>query len=103
LASTAIGASQPNTITVNATRDVILNEGGGAGARIGTSSNFATPAGGNITVNAGNSIQLNGTAQPTAIRTSDNVTPERSVDQRGVERPHRCWRPQYHFERQYQP
>src|SRR5204863_4853796 len=44
------------------------------GARIATSANYATAAGGNITVIAGRDIQLNGIAQAPSIRTTGDVT-----------------------------
>src|SRR5205085_9509782 len=72
LGSAPTGTAQSNTITVSTTGDVILNSGAAAGARIGTSANFATAAAGNIGVSADNGIQLNGAA--TAIRTTDSVS-----------------------------
>jgi filamentous hemagglutinin family protein len=71
---TSQGAALTNNISINATRDVILNSGPGGSARIGNGPSAL--AGGNIAVTAGGSIQLNGTAQQTAIRTLGNVTLE---------------------------
>jgi filamentous hemagglutinin family protein len=73
LGSTVSVAALANNITVTAGRDVILNEGAAAGARIGYSA-LSAPAGGNISVAAGGSIRLNGTTQPTSIRTLGDVS-----------------------------
>src|SRR5262249_31382952 len=63
-----------NNVTVIATRDVILESGSAAGVRIGTGQ-AASPADGTISITTQTgSIQLNGTTQPTAIRTAGNVT-----------------------------
>jgi hypothetical protein len=61
------------TIAVNASRDFILNDGSGSGVRVGASTGVA-PTPGDITINAGRDIQLNGVVQPTVIRTAADVT-----------------------------
>jgi trimeric autotransporter adhesin len=65
----------PNTIRIEAGGDVIMNAGNlsGTGVRIGSGSSGT--AGGSISIKAGRSIQMNGSAQRDAvIRTLGNVT-----------------------------
>ena len=66
----------PNTIHIEAGGSVMLNAGTepGTGVRIGSSSNGT--AGGDISIKAVDSIQLNGTQRSAAIRTLGNVTLE---------------------------
>jgi hypothetical protein len=52
----------------------MLNASATSGVRIGTSSNFATPAAGTISITAGRDIALNGDAHAAAIRTTGDVT-----------------------------
>ena len=68
------GAVLANNITIDAGGNVILTSGtaDGTGARIGSSGTAATMPG-DIRITAGGTIALNGTAQPTAIRTLGNV------------------------------
>ena len=63
---------------------MILNAGTepGTGARIGSGS--AATAGGNITIEAGGSIELNGTTRSAAIRTLDNVMLEAASISQGT-------------------
>jgi filamentous hemagglutinin family protein len=66
-----VASVHPSVITINALKgQVILNSGVDAGARIGYAQNL--PAGGDIAINAVG-LQLNGAAQPVAIRTQDAV------------------------------
>jgi filamentous hemagglutinin family protein len=76
IGSSGAGAAAPNTITIEAGGNVILNAGTApnTGVRIGSGSNGT--AGGNISIEAGGSIELNGTERSAAIRTLDNVTLE---------------------------
>ena len=74
IGSGAASATPPSRITVQASGDVILNSGSGAGARIGAPLNAAAPGAGEISISAGRSIQLNGTTQAAAIRSLDGVT-----------------------------
>jgi hypothetical protein len=61
-------------VTINAAGNVILNEGSAQGAAIGYAGlSTALPAGGDIKVTAGKSIQMNGAVNGTAIRTTGNV------------------------------
>ena len=66
-----------NKITIDAGGNVILNAGTpeGSGVRIGSSANTGGALG-DININAGGSIELNGSAQPAAIRNTGNVTLE---------------------------
>jgi filamentous hemagglutinin family protein len=66
----SVVTSFTNNITVNAGGNVILNSGPDGGARIGYA--LGLPAGGDIAITAAG-IQLNGTTQPTSIRTTGNV------------------------------
>jgi filamentous hemagglutinin family protein len=63
-----VGPAQPTNISINAGGSVILNAGNLSGARVGQSENVLG-AGGDISITAGGSIQLNGTTQPARIRT----------------------------------
>jgi filamentous hemagglutinin family protein len=77
IGSTA-AASAPalaNNIAIDAAGSVILNSGAvaGTGARIGSSATTGA-APGNITITADRDILLNGSAQPTVIRTLGMVT-----------------------------
>jgi hypothetical protein len=62
-----------HNITISAARDVVLNGGNGAGARIGSSADFAAPATGDVKVTAGRDIRFNGAAREAAVRTASNV------------------------------
>jgi len=76
IGSSGAGVPQQNNITIDAGGSVILNAGTAqnTGVRIGSGSSGT--AGGNITILADGSIQLNGTQRSAAIRTLDNVTLE---------------------------
>ena len=63
---------QGQTITIDASRDVILASGSGAGARIGANNDKpALP--GDIKITAGRDIKLSGVDHATTIRTTGNV------------------------------
>ena len=74
IGSSGAGVAAPNTITIEAGGSVVLNAGTelNTGVRIGSGSNGT--AGGNISIQAAGSIELNGTQRSAAIRTTDNVS-----------------------------
>src|SRR5262245_2761102 len=76
IGSSGAGTPAPNTIDIQAGGNVVLNAGTepNTGVRIGSGSSGT--AGGNISIEAGGNIELNGTARSAAIRTLNNVTLE---------------------------
>ncbi len=74
IGSSAAGTAAPNKITIDAGGSVMLNAGAepGTGVRIGSGSNGT--ASGDISIKAGGTIAMNGTARSAAIRTLDDVT-----------------------------
>jgi len=72
IGSSVAGLTQTSNLRITATGDVILDSGSAAGVRIGGTSNAVTPPPGDISITA-RSIQLNGSAQPTLIRTGGDV------------------------------
>jgi autotransporter-associated beta strand protein len=75
IGSVASTPSQANNITITAGGSVILDQDSGAGARIGTSLLSPTAGPGDISITAQTgSIELRGSTQRTAIRTTGNVT-----------------------------
>jgi filamentous hemagglutinin family protein len=65
IGSSGASGAVSNTIYIETGGSVMLNSGTGAGARIGTGTAVST---GSVEIRAGGDIQLNGGAQPTAIR-----------------------------------
>ena len=63
----------PTSIAINAAGNVILTGGTGANARVGSSTTVPA-AGGDISISAGENIQLSSLAQSARIRTLGNVT-----------------------------
>ena len=76
IGSSGAGIAAPNKITIDAGGNVVLNAGtpSNTGVRIGSGSNGL--AGGDISIKAGGSIELNGTQRNASIRTLDNVSLE---------------------------
>ena len=73
IGSSGASAPAPNTITIDAGGSVILNAGtpSNTGVRIGSGGNGL--AGGNISIKAAGSIELNGTQRSASIRTLGSV------------------------------